>query len=59
LKKLDRGESTLFDKIDTSQVQLKRDKPGMITAKINGAKEIEKRVACPIISNERRKMNSW
>ena len=48
--------STLFDKIDTSTVELKRDKKGMATAKRTGAHEIDKRVSAGSRTMERRRL---
>jgi hypothetical protein len=51
------GDSRLFDNIDTNQVSLKREKPGMVTRNRTGAQDIDKRVSCPTNSMERRRMN--
>lgn len=58
VERIDRGESTLFHRIDTSKVLLKRDKPGMATADCSGAREIEKRISCASGSMERRRLDS-
>jgi hypothetical protein len=50
------GDSTLFDNIDTTQVSLRREKKGMVTAERTGAKEIDKRMSAPSVSMERRRI---
>lgn len=52
---LNLGETTLYQNIDTSKVELKRDRKGMITAARTGAREIDQRMSAPSSSLERRR----
>jgi len=51
------GESTLYDNIDTSNVELKSEKKGMATADMTGAKELEKRFSIPSAEKERKRLD--
>lgn len=53
---LDRGSSTLYDKIDMSKVKLRREREGMVTAAATGAREIDIRTSSARSSRERRRL---
>ena len=54
----DLGPSALFGKIDTSNVQLRSDRAGMVTAGSTGAMEIDMRVSSASNSRERNRLKS-
>ncbi len=53
---LEQGPSKLYQNIDTNDVKLKRNKPGMTTAGRTGAKEVEKRISTASTTRERQRL---
>ncbi len=54
-EELDLGESTLYENIDTSNVELREDRPGMVTSKRTGAKQMDVRVHTGESTRERKR----
>lgn len=54
---LEQGPSLLYKNIDTSDVELKTDKPGMATAGRTGAREVNKRMSTASTSMERKRLD--
>ncbi|MBD3267884.1 hypothetical protein GF373_14545 [bacterium] len=54
---LNLGETTLYEKIDTSKVNLKREKQGMVTRNQTGAQRINQRMSCASSSMERKRQD--
>ncbi len=56
VEELDLGESTLFDNINTSTVQKRSEKEGMVTARRTGAKKVHTRAHSAESSRERKRL---
>ncbi|RJP33412.1 MAG: hypothetical protein C4527_04515 [Candidatus Omnitrophota bacterium] len=57
-QELELGESKLYDNIDTSDVQLRSEKDGMVTARRTGANRVEVRIKSGESTRERQRLET-